>query len=71
MLRRKEDKHVSSLLNDISKFFTILIVINVFAYLSNPTKYTLLGENYLLFMAYFALGLAVYWLVVVKYIAFD
>ena len=71
MIRRREDNHVNNLLNDISKFLTILIVINVFAYLSNPSKYTLLGENYLLFMAYFSLGLAVYWLVIVKYIAFD
>jgi len=71
MGNRSNDKNMNNLLNDLAKFATIMIIINIFFFISNPTKNVLLGENYLLFMSYIGLGLAFYWLIVARFISFD
>ena len=59
------------LLNDVIKFTTILVILNLLMYLSNPGENTFLGANYVIFMIYIILGLITYWLVVSKVILFD
>jgi hypothetical protein len=71
MSNSSTDKNMNNLLNDLAKFATIMIIINIFFFISNPSKNVLLGENYLLFMSYIGLGLGFYWLVIARFISFD
>ncbi len=59
------------LVNDIIKFCTILIVLNLLMFLSNPTDNKFLGAAFVSFMIYIILGIITYWLVVSKVILFD
>jgi uncharacterized membrane protein SirB2 len=52
------------LTNDILKFTSILIVLNILMWISNPTENTLLGEKYLTLIIYFLLGLITYHLLI-------
>ena len=59
------------LYNDLIKFITILIVLNIIMYISNPSQNVLLGSNYIKLMASIILGISTYWLVISKIIVFD
>lgn len=56
---------------DLLKFTTILIVLNLLMFLSNPSENTFLGINFIKFMIYILLGIITYYLVVSKIIVFD
>jgi hypothetical protein len=59
------------LYNDLVKFITILIVLNLIMYISNPRQNVLLGSNYIKLMTSIILGITTYWLVISKIIVFD
>ena len=65
------DDEYKQLYNDLVKFITILAVLNLLMYMSNPTQNVLLGTNYIKLMISVILGLATYWLVISKIIIFD
>ena len=65
------DDEYKQLYNDLVKFITILVVLNLLMYMSNPTQNVLLGTNYIKLMISVILGLATYWLVISKIIFFD
>jgi hypothetical protein len=65
------DDEYKQLYNDLVKFITILVVLNLLMYMSNPTQNVLLGTNYIKLMISVILGLATYWLVISKIIIFD
>ncbi len=65
------DDEYKQLYNDLVKFITILVVLNLLMYMSNPTQNVLLGTNYIKLMISIILGLATYWLVISKIIVFD
>jgi len=65
------DDEYKQLYNDLVKFITILVVLNLLMYMSNPTQNVLLGTNYIKLMISIILGLATYWLVISKIIIFD
>ncbi len=65
------DDEYKQLYNDLVKFITILVVLNLLMYISNPTQNVLLGTNYIKLMISIILGLATYWLVISKIIVFD
>lgn len=52
------------LTNDLLKFTSILIVLNILMWISNPIENTLFGEKYLTLLIYFLLGLVTYHLLV-------
>jgi len=59
------------LYNDLVKFVTILVVLNLIMYISNPSQNVLLGSNYIKLMTSIVLGITTYWLVISKIIVFD
>ena len=65
------DEEYKNLLNDIIKFGTVLVVLNLFMFLTNPTSNAFLGTNYIKFLIYILLGFITYWLVISKLIKFD
>jgi len=65
------DPEYKDLYNDIVKFTTILVVVNLFMFLSNPTQNAFLGGNYIKFMTFIIMGIVTYWLVISKIIKFD
>ena len=65
------DDEYKQLYNDLIKFITILVVLNLLMYISNPTQNVLLGSNYIKLMTSFILGITTYWLVISKIIVFD
>ena len=65
------DDEYKNLLNDIIKFGTVLVVLNLFMFLTNPMGNAFLGGNYLKFLVYILLGFVTYWLVISKLIKFD
>ncbi len=71
MLNLKDKSEYYSLYNDLIKFTTILIVLNLLMFISDPHTNKFLGKTYLQFMSYILLGLITYWLVISKIIVFD
>ena len=69
-LKNLEDEYKNTI-KDCLKVVTVLVVINIFAYIANPTTRVLLGGNYLEFIVYIILGLLTYSLVISKIIKFD
>lgn len=67
----KVDGEYRNLFNDLVKFVTILVVLNLLMFMSNPTENSFLGTTYLKLMVYIILGLSTYWLVISKVIIFD
>ena len=65
------DDEYKQLYNDLIKFITILVVLNLLMYISNPTQNVLLGSNYIKLMTSIILGITTYWLVISKLIVFD
>tara|TARA_B100001093_G_scaffold91632_1_gene83751 strand:- start:1205 stop:1435 length:231 start_codon:yes stop_codon:yes gene_type:complete len=65
------DDEYKNLLNDIIKFGTVLVVLNLFMFLTNPSGNAFLGSNYIKFLVYILLGFVTYWLVISKLIKFD
>jgi|TARA_B110000971_G_scaffold116801_1_gene119737 hypothetical protein len=69
-LKNLEDEYKNTI-KDCLKVVTVLVVINIFMYIANPTAHVLLGGNYLEFIVYIILGLLTYSLVISKIIKFD
>jgi hypothetical protein len=70
-LKYKVEEEYKDLVNDIIKFVTILIVLNLLMFISNPIENVFLGNTYLKLIIYIILGLTTYWLVISKVIQFD
>lgn len=70
-LKYKVEEEYKDLVNDIIKFVTILIVLNLLMFISNPNENVFLGNTYLKLIIYIILGLTTYWLVISKVIQFD
>ena len=70
-LEYKVDDDYKNLYNDLIKFVTILIVLNLLMFMSNPNQNVFMGSTYLKLMIYIILGLTTYWLVISKIIVFD
>jgi hypothetical protein len=70
-LEYKVDEEYIQLYNDLVKFVTILIVLNLLMFLSNPDQNVLMGQNYVKLIICVVLGLVTYWLVISKIIIFD
>ena len=67
----KVDEEYKNLFNDLIKFVTILVVLNLLMFMSNPSENSFMGSTYLKLMVYIILGLSTYWLVISKVIIFD
>jgi hypothetical protein len=59
------------LINDIMRFLTLLVVVNIIMFMANPTDNVLFGSAYTKLMIAILLGVATYWLVVDQLIVFD
>jgi hypothetical protein len=65
------NQEYKALINDIMRFFTLLVVVNIIMFMSNPTDNILFGSAYTKLMIAILLGVATYWLVVDQLIVFD
>lgn len=67
--------HVSDeykpLANDILRFFTILVAVNIIMFFADPSHNVLFGSTYTKLMICILLGVATYWLVLQKLVVFD
>lgn len=70
-LQYKVEKEYKTLYNELIKFATILIVLNLLMFLSNPSDNVFMGTTFVKFMICIILGLVTYWLVISKIIVFD
>jgi|TARA_B110000008_G_C16418291_1_gene342703 hypothetical protein len=70
-LEYKVDEEYKTLYNELVKFVTILVVLNLLMFLSNPSENVFMGSTYVKFMVCIMLGLVTYWLVISKIIVFD
>lgn len=70
-LQYKVEKEYKTLYNELIKFVTILIVLNLLMFLSNPSENVFMGTTFVKFMVCIILGLVTYWLVISKIIVFD
>ena len=64
-------KEYRSLFNDVLRFLTLLVVVNIIMFLSNPTDNVLFGTFYTKLTIAILLGVATYWLVIDELIVFD
>ncbi len=70
-LQYRVDKEYKTLYNELIKFVTILVVLNLLMFLSNPSENVFMGTTFVKFMVCIILGLVTYWLVISKIIVFD
>ncbi len=70
-LQYKVEKEYKTLYNELIKFVTILVVLNLLMFLSNPSENVFMGTTFVKFMVCIILGLVTYWLVISKIIVFD
>ena len=63
------DKEYKHLLNDVMKFITILVVLNLLMFMSRSFRKQLLGGTYTELMVYIVLGM--YLWVVISKVIFD
>lgn len=70
-LSKETTEQYKDLLNDVIKFATILIVLNLLMFFTNPAENSFMGETYFMFMIFILLGVATYWLVISKLVRFD
>ena len=64
----KSENEYKNLIRDLIKYTTILLVINILMFLSDPSKNKLLGSFYIKLIIFFQLGLITYWLILDKLI---
>ena len=60
-----------SLVNDLIKYVTILIVVNFLMKCSYPDKTVLLGKTYIELILFIICGIFTYWLVIYDIFYFD
>jgi len=70
-LEYKVDEEYKTLYNELVKFVTILVVLNLLMFVSNPSENVFMGTTFVKFMVCIILGLVTYWLVISKIIVFD
>tara|TARA_Y200000002_G_C22681525_1_gene664276 strand:+ start:472 stop:696 length:225 start_codon:yes stop_codon:yes gene_type:complete len=70
-LQYRVEKEYRTLYNELIKFITILVVLNLLMFLSNPSENVFMGTTFVKFMVCIILGLVTYWLVISKIIVFD
>lgn len=70
-LQYRVEKEYKTLYNELIKFVTILVVLNLLMFLSNPSENVFMGTTFVKFMVCIILGLVTYWLVISKIIVFD
>lgn len=70
-LHVKVQEEYRPMISDILKFVIMLIVLNLIIYMYNPKDNTLLGDTYIKLMIAVILGVATFWLIVDRLIAFD
>jgi hypothetical protein len=65
------DKEYKQLMNDVMKFLTLLVVVNIIMFMSNPYENVLFGSVYTKLIISILLGVSTYWLVIDKLVVFD
>lgn len=65
------DTEYKNLYNDLIKYSTILIVVNLLMFISNPKTHKFMGKTYIQFTTFIMMGFVTYWLVISKLIIFD
>jgi hypothetical protein len=65
------DKEYKQLMNDVMKFLTLLVVVNIIMFMSNPSENVLFGSVYTKLIISILLGVSTYWLVIDKLVVFD
>lgn len=70
-LQYRVEKEYKTLYNELIKFVTILVVLNLLMFLSNPSENVFMGTTFVKLTVCIILGLVTYWLVISKIIVFD
>ena len=66
MISKKNNEDYINLKNDVLKYNTIFIVMNILMFLSNISENSLFSTIYIKSIILFNLGLATYWLIIKK-----
>lgn len=64
MISKKTNENYINLKNDVLKFNTIFLVMNILMFLSNISENNLFSTIYIKLIILFNLGLATYWLII-------
>ena len=66
MISKKNNEDYINMKNDVLKYNTIFIVMNILMFLSNISENSLFSTIYIKSIILFNLGLATYWLIIKK-----
>lgn len=71
MISKKNNEDYINLKNDVLKYNTIFIVMNILMFLSNISENSLFSTIYIKSIILFNLGLATYWLIIKKIFSYN
>lgn len=71
MISKKNNEDYINLKNDVLKYNTIFIVMNILMFLSNISENSLFSTIYIKSIILFNLGLATYWLIIKKIFSYS
>lgn len=60
-----------SMVNDLTRMITLQIITNYLFYLSNPSKYSFLGKDFIKLLLFIIISISFYWLVIRKIISYN
>ena len=71
MISKKTTQNYIFLKNDVLKYNTIFIVMNILMYLSNISENSLFSTIYMKLIILFNLGLVTYWLIIKNIFSYN
>lgn len=71
MISKKTNEDYINLKNDVLKYNTIFIVMNILMFLSNISENNLFSTIYVKLIILFNLGLATYWLIIKNIFSYN
>ena len=71
MISKKNNEDYINLKNDVLKYNTIFIVMNILMFLSNISENNLFSTIYIKLIIFFNLGLATYWLIIKNIFSYN
>ena len=60
-----------SMVNDLTRMITLQVITNYLFYVSNPSKHSFLGADFIKLLLFIIISISFYWLVIRKIISYD
>ena len=60
-----------SMVNDLTRMITLQVITNYLFYVSNPSKHSFLGDDFIKLLLFIIISISFYWLVIRKIVSYD